>query len=157
MVDGGAALQEDLERGVVVVPQRISIGRREFVDDGNVNSYADFYALLRGGGVTSTSTPSPGSYLDAFRRSDAETILCLTIPERWSGMHSTANLAAAMLEAEEGGAGSRSSTPGPPLPGSHWWRGAPRTSPRPRPMPPRGLRQSALPASGSVSMERWRR
>jgi len=101
-VDGGAALQEDLERGVVVVPQRITVGRREFVDDGNTDAYAAFYALLRSGGMTATSTPSPGSYLDAFRRSDAETILCLTIPEHWSAMHSTANLAAGMLEAEEG-------------------------------------------------------
>ncbi|MFZ0130669.1 MAG: DegV family protein [Candidatus Dormiibacterota bacterium] len=102
VVDGGAALQEDLERGVVVVPQHITVGHREFIDDGNPEAYADFYALLRGGGVTATSTPSPGTYLDAFRRSDAETILCLTIPERWSGMHWTANLAAGMLEAEEG-------------------------------------------------------
>ena len=101
-MDGGAALQEDLERGVVVVPQRITVGHREFIDDGNPDAYAGFYALLRGGGVTATATPSPGTYLDAFRRSDAETILCLTIPERWSGMHSTANLAAGMLEAEEG-------------------------------------------------------
>jgi DegV family protein with EDD domain len=102
VVDGGAALQEDLERGVVVVPQRITVGHREFIDDGNPDAYVDFYALLRGGGVTATSTPSPGTYLDAFRRSDAETILCLTIPERWSGMNSTANLAAGMLETDEG-------------------------------------------------------
>jgi DegV family protein with EDD domain len=102
VVDGGAALQEDLERGVVVVPERITVGRREFIDDGNIEAYATFYAMLRTGGVTATSTPSPGSYLDAFRRCDAETVLCLTIPERWSGMHSTANLAAGMLEAEEG-------------------------------------------------------
>ena len=102
MVDGGAALREDLERGVVVVPQRITLGRSEFIDDGNTEAYPGFYSLLRGGGVTATSTPSPGAYLEAFRRSDAETILCLTIPERWSAMHSTANLAAGMLEAEEG-------------------------------------------------------
>jgi DegV family protein with EDD domain len=102
VVDGGAALQEDLARGVVVVPQRITVGLREFVDDGNTEAYAAFYALLRGGGVTATSTPSPGEYLEAFRRCDAETVLCLTIPERWSAMHSTANLAAGMLEAEEG-------------------------------------------------------
>jgi DegV family protein with EDD domain len=102
VVDGGAALREDLEQGVVVVPQRITVGRREFIDDGNVEAYPDFYALLRAGGVTATSTPSPGAYLEAFRRTDAETILCLTIPERWSAMHSTANLAAGMLEAEEG-------------------------------------------------------
>ncbi|MHB8488327.1 MAG: DegV family protein [Candidatus Dormibacteria bacterium] len=102
VVDGGAALREDLERGVVVVPQRVTVGRSEFVDDGNTAAYPAFYALLRGGGVTATATPSPGAYLEAFRRCDAETVLCLTIPERWSGMHSTANLAARMLEAEEG-------------------------------------------------------
>jgi DegV family protein with EDD domain len=102
VIDGGAALQEDLERGVVVVPQRIRVGRKEFIDDGNLDAYAGFYALLRGGARTATSTPSPGAYLDAFRRSDAETILCLTIPEHWSAMHSTASLAAGMLEAEEG-------------------------------------------------------
>src|SRR5579859_1984272 len=102
VVDAAAALQEDLERGVVVVPQRITVGLAEFVDDGSTERYAGFYALLRGGGATTTSTPSPGAYLDAFRRSDAEAILCLTIPERWSAMHSTANLAAGMLEAEEG-------------------------------------------------------
>jgi DegV family protein with EDD domain len=102
VVDGGAALQEDLERGVVVVPQRITVGLGEFVDDGSTDRYASFYGMLRGGGATATSTPSPGAYLDAFRRSDAEAILCLTIPERWSAMHLTANLAAGMLEAEEG-------------------------------------------------------
>jgi DegV family protein with EDD domain len=102
VVDGAAALLEDLERGLVVVPQRITIGSDEFVDDGNVDTYAAFYNLLRSGGLTATSTPSPGSYLEAFRRTDAERILCLTIPERWSAMHSTANLAAGMLEAEEG-------------------------------------------------------
>jgi DegV family protein with EDD domain len=102
VVDGAAALQEDLERGLVVVPQRITVGSHEFVDDGDVETYAAFYNQLRSGGLTATSTPSPGAYLEAFRRTDAERILCLTIPERWSAMHSTANLAAGMLEAEEG-------------------------------------------------------
>jgi DegV family protein with EDD domain len=102
VVDGAAALQEDLERGVAVVSQRIAVGHQEFVDDGNPDRYARFYALLRGGAATATSTPSPGSYLEAFRRADAERIVCLTIPEHWSAMHSTANLAAGMLEAEEG-------------------------------------------------------
>jgi DegV family protein with EDD domain len=102
VVDGAAALQEDVERGLVVVPQRITVGSHEFIDDGNPETYAGFYSLLRGGSVTATSTPSPGLYLEAFRRTDAARILCLTIPERWSAMHSTANLAAGMLEAEEG-------------------------------------------------------
>ena len=70
-MDGGAALQEDLERGIAVVPQRITVGLSEFVDDGSTEQYPGFYAQLRAGGVTATSTPSPGAYLDAFRRSDA--------------------------------------------------------------------------------------
>jgi DegV family protein with EDD domain len=102
VVDGAAALPEDLEHGVVVVPQRITVGGTEFVDDGSTDSYEAFYRLLRAGGVTATATPAPGLYLDAFRRSEAETVLCLTIPERWSAMHSTATLAAGMLAAEEG-------------------------------------------------------
>jgi DegV family protein with EDD domain len=101
VVDGGAALLEDIERGIVVVPQRITVGQREFVDDGDTATYQAFYRLLRAGGVTATSTPSPGAYLEAFRRTEAARILCLTIPERWSAMHSTANLAARMLETEE--------------------------------------------------------
>ena len=50
-MDGGAALQEDLERGIAVVPQRITVGGREFVDDGNTDAYAAFYAAAprRGG------------------------------------------------------------------------------------------------------------
>lgn len=102
VVDAGAALPEDLDHGVVVVPQRITVGATEFIDDGRTDSHVAFYRLLRGGGATATATPSPGSYLDAFRRADAETVLCLTIPERWSGMHSTATLAADMLAADEG-------------------------------------------------------
>jgi DegV family protein with EDD domain len=102
VVDGGAALEEDLERGVVVVPQRITIGGKEFVDDGGTETYSAFYRALRGGATTATTTPSAGTYLEAFHRTDADTVLCLTIPERWSGMHSTANLAAGMLAAEEG-------------------------------------------------------
>ncbi len=102
VVDGGAALPEDLERGVVVVPHHITVGTTEFIDDGSPDSYAAFYRLLRAGGTTATATPSPGAYLEAFRRCDADTVLCLTIPERWSGMHSTASLAAGMLADEEG-------------------------------------------------------
>ena len=102
VVDAAAGIPEDLERGVVVVPLQIDVGGTRLIDDGTTDTYAEFYRLLRAGGTTTTATPSPGAYLDAFRRADAETILCLTIPERWSGMASTANLAAGMLAEEEG-------------------------------------------------------
>src|SRR3984957_2074588 len=103
VVDGGAALPENLEQGVVVVPQHITVGSTEFIDDGTTDTYEAFYRLLRAGGAAPTSTPPwRGAYLEASRRSEADTVLCLTIPERWSGMHSTATLAADMLAADEG-------------------------------------------------------
>ena len=40
------------------------------------------YRRLRAGEVPATSTPSPGDYLDAYRRARAERVLCLTIPTR---------------------------------------------------------------------------
>ena len=102
VVDGGAALAEDLDHGLAVVPQRIVIDGEEFVDDGTTGAYASFYRLLRNGGTTSTSTPAPGEYLDAFRRCNSEAIVCLTIPAMWSGMFDAAMLAASMLTDEEG-------------------------------------------------------
>ena len=101
-VDGSAALAEDAGRGLAVVPLRILIGEKEFVDDGHTDAYAGFYQELRRGGTPTTSTPAPGEYLDAFSRLDAEHIVCLTIPARWSGMHRSATVAADMLAESEG-------------------------------------------------------
>ena len=127
VVDGGAALAEDVEHGVVVVPQHITVGATEFIDDGSSESSdADFYRLLRAGGATATATPSAGAYLEAFRRTEAETVLCSTIPERWSGM-TRPPACADMLAAEEGRAGSRSSTPARLSEGS---RSSPDAQPR---------------------------
>jgi len=84
------------------VPVRITLGDVEFVDTGDSLGYAAFYSKLRSGAVPSTSTPSPGEYLEAFRRLDAERVVCLTIPAKWSGMHDAACLASDMLAGEEG-------------------------------------------------------
>src|SRR5438477_3062897 len=90
VVDGGAALAEDLEHGLAVVPQRILVDGVEFIDDGRTGAYASFYRRLRDGETTLTSTPAPGAYLDAYRRCDAGAIVCLTIPAQWSGMYDAA-------------------------------------------------------------------
>lgn len=96
VVDGSAALVEDLARGVAVVPLHIQVGDHEFMDDGHTDSYAPFYHELRQGGNPTTSTPAPGEYLDAFQRVEADHVVCLTIPARWSGMYRSATVAADM-------------------------------------------------------------
>jgi fatty acid kinase fatty acid binding subunit len=102
VVDGGAALEEDIDNGLAVVPIRVRIGSEDFVDDGRVSRYPGFYEELRAGRPTATSTPAPGEYLEAFKRCDADAIICLTIPAHWSGMYDAAMLATSMLEEEEG-------------------------------------------------------
>jgi DegV family protein with EDD domain len=102
VVDGSAALVERPERGLTVVPVRIRLGAEEFVDNGDPDTYARFYERLRAGDPPVTSTPAPGEYLDAFRRNPAASLVCLTIPARWSGMYGAATVATDLLEAEEG-------------------------------------------------------
>ena len=102
VADGSAAMVEDADHGLAVVPLHIQISGHEFVDDGNTDSYAAFYRELRQGGTPNTSTPAPGEYLDAFNRLDAEHIVCLTIPARWSGMYRSATVAAEMLAERDG-------------------------------------------------------
>lgn len=102
VVDGSAAMVEDRDRGLAVVPLHIHVGDQDFVDDGHTGAYASFYRELRQGGGATTSTPAPGEYLEAFRRVDADSIVCLTIPARWSGMHRSATVAADMLAEAEG-------------------------------------------------------
>ena len=77
------------------------------IGDQEINARSDeelhlFYAQLRDGATPETSTSPPGEFLEAFRRSPAERILCLTIPAGWSGMDDSARLAARMLAEEEG-------------------------------------------------------
>jgi fatty acid kinase fatty acid binding subunit len=102
VVDGSAALPEDVDAGRSVVPVHTRIGDEDFLDAGDSSTYARFYERLRAGEQPITSTPSPGEYLEAFRRNPAESLVCLTIPARWSGMFGAATIAAGILEQEEG-------------------------------------------------------
>jgi fatty acid kinase fatty acid binding subunit len=100
VVDSGAVLSPLPEQGVHVVPLRIVFGDRAFRDGVDMTS-EEFYARLTCGETPTTSTPSPGEYLEAFRAAQAERILCLTIPATLSAMHDSARLAARLL-ADEG-------------------------------------------------------
>jgi DegV family protein with EDD domain len=97
----GALVPPELSSIVSIVDLPVRIGDRE------INARSDeelrlFYAQLRDGANPETSTSPPGEFLDAFRRSQAARILCLTIPASWSGMDDSARLAARMLAEEEG-------------------------------------------------------
>jgi DegV family protein with EDD domain len=98
VVDSGAVLAHPLPAGTTVVPLRIVFGG-EVLRDGIDITAESFYARLESGEVPTTSTPSPGEYLEAFRDCDAQSdIVCLTIPSTLSAMYESATLAARLLE-----------------------------------------------------------
>ena len=99
VVDSGAVIEAAPERGVHVVPLRIIFGDRAF-HDGVDMTPDEFYARLAVGEIPTTSTPSPGEYLGAFRAAEADHVLCLTIPASLSAMHDSATLAARLLADE---------------------------------------------------------
>jgi len=97
VVDSGAVLPERPLPGTTVVPLRIVFGG-EVLRDGIDISAESFYARLEAGEVPTTSTPSPGEYLEAFRDCDAQSdIVCLTIPHKLSAMYESATLATRLL------------------------------------------------------------
>ncbi|HZS13610.1 MAG TPA: DegV family protein [Candidatus Dormibacteraeota bacterium] len=97
VVDSGAVLDEGRYAGTQVVPLRIVFGEQVLRDGIDITADS-FYARLEIGDVPTTSTPSPGEYLEAFRASDAESdIVCLTIPRSLSAMNESATLAARLF------------------------------------------------------------
>jgi DegV family protein with EDD domain len=85
--------------GIVDLPVRIGDQEIDGLSDGELHH---FYERLRAGETPETSATPPGEFLEAFRRCQAEQVLCLTIPARFSGMDDSARLAARMLAEEEG-------------------------------------------------------
>jgi DegV family protein with EDD domain len=95
VVDTGAALQERVDDGLAVVAYHVAVGGVKLDDHDD----AQLYARLRRGERATTSTPSPGEYLAAFERiaEGANSVVCLTIPARWSGSHGSALIAAGLF------------------------------------------------------------
>ena len=97
----GALVPPELSGTVGVVDLPVRIGDQQ-IDVRDDEELRQFYARLRNGETPETSTSPPGEFLETFRRCQAERILCLTIPARWSGMDDSARLAARTLAEEEG-------------------------------------------------------
>ena len=99
MVDSGACLPPELAGApqVTVVPMSIEVDGRVLRDGLDISS-EELYAMLRSAGpLPSSSSPSPGEYLRAFREATADSVLCLTIPGSFSTMERSARVAAEML------------------------------------------------------------
>lgn len=83
---------------ITVVPVPIQFGPDTFVD--SVDPAEQFYArLITGEHLPTTSTPSPGAFLNAFQQAgeDGATVIAIHLMESKSALINTARLAAGML------------------------------------------------------------
>jgi DegV family protein with EDD domain len=83
---------------IEVVPIQLIIDNKTYQDGIDIKP-SEFYALLRQARkVPTTSSSSPESYLEAYRRASlrAPSILCLTEPSKFSAMFNSARIAADM-------------------------------------------------------------
>ena len=107
VVDSAASLPPEMagKPHFYVAPMRLAIGDRTYLD-GEELSPSSFYNMLRASGTpASTSAPSPGAFLDAFRQAaeQANSVLCLTVASRFSASFDSAQTAARDAEGALGG------------------------------------------------------
>lgn len=103
VVDSGACLPASQGEApwVRVVPMSIEVDGRVLRDGIDISSEELYQLLGRDGALPTSSSPSPGDYLDAFRSTLEPGVICLTIPAGFSTMDRSARLASEML-AQEG-------------------------------------------------------
>jgi len=97
VTDSAANLPADLadELGILVVPLHFAIGARVYRDGVDIG-VQEFYERLQGGPeAASTSAPSPGDFLEVFRRApEDDPIVCVTVAGAVSATYQSALAAA---------------------------------------------------------------
>jgi DegV family protein with EDD domain len=98
VTDSAASLPERLasELGIEVVPLYLRLGDETLRDGADVDR---FYDRLRAGEAATTASPGPGDFLEAYGRTGAPEIVCVTIASSVSGILQSATVAAEMAEA----------------------------------------------------------
>lgn len=86
------------ENGIIVVPLVVNF-RNESFKEGETYTNEEFYQLLRGGGVPTTSQPSAGDFVEAYQRiaEPGAEIISIHLSAGISGTFNSAKTAAGML------------------------------------------------------------
>lgn len=88
----------DIDFGIV--PLHVIVGENDYVDDDKINLTAMQEDLSSYKGKTSTSSPSPHEWENAF--GDADVVFCITITSTLSGTYNSAVIAKDIYEQHPG-------------------------------------------------------
>lgn len=84
---------------VVVVPLTVTVGGDEYVEDASLEAAA-VYRRLRAGEPATTSSPSPGTFVEAYRALGPGPIVSVHIGGRYSATADAARLASTLTDAD---------------------------------------------------------
>ncbi|HJP65295.1 MAG TPA: DegV family protein, partial [Actinomycetota bacterium] len=96
VTDSAANLPSDMasELGIEIVPMYLKFGERVY-RDGIDLAPTDFYRrLVADAEIASTSTPAPADFLEAYQRTGAGEIVCITVAGGMSAANHEATMAA---------------------------------------------------------------
>ncbi|MDE7003391.1 MAG: DegV family protein [Oscillospiraceae bacterium] len=82
------------------IPLTIRVGGKDYIDDQNLDTSLLIYAMDQSPDASSSSCPSPGDYLEAFRQAEGD-IYVVTLSALLSGSHNSAWQAKQMFLEEE--------------------------------------------------------
>ena len=82
------------------IPLTIRVGGKDYIDDQNLDTSLLIYAMDQSPDASSSSCPSPGDYLEAFRQAEGD-LYVVTLSALLSGSHNSAWQAKQMLLEEE--------------------------------------------------------
>jgi DegV family protein with EDD domain len=99
VVDSTCDLPDEIvdRYGIVIVPIQIADGERSYLDRVDLSGSELYDRMRRDGTAFTTSQPSPGAFLDAYRdaRGHASEVLCVALAAGLSGTFGSAQTAAA--------------------------------------------------------------
>lgn len=103
VADSSCDLNKELEDklNVSLVPFKIDVDEMQFVDDINLNVNELIHAMKNSPNPVRTSCPSPGDFVEEYRKAGVDNIFVVTISSPLSGTYNSALLAKEMFKEEE--------------------------------------------------------
>jgi len=103
VADSSCDLNKELEDklNVSLVPFKIDVDEMQFVDDKNLNVNELIHAMKNSPNPVRTSCPSPGDFVEEYRKAGVDNIFVVTISSPLSGTYNSALLAKEMFKEEE--------------------------------------------------------
>jgi DegV family protein with EDD domain len=96
VTDSAANLPNGLasELGIEIVPMYLKFGERVYRDGIDLAPARFYQRLVEDAEIASTSTPAPADFLEAYERTGADEIVCVTVASGMSAANHEATLAA---------------------------------------------------------------